>query len=312
MRTKIITAPAKEPITLQQAKDHLRLDSGTFSDQIDSQQSIPPGVHVIAAAYSLIGAGIDRFGKSTLVSFVAGTCGVGGTVDIKIQDSDDDIAYSDVQSFAQVTTANDNTTYEIQYNGTRKYIRVVGTVAVASCEFGVNMILGSPVALEDTQITEWIILARRNVEALSNYALITQTWELYMDYFPRCDIIEMPHPPLQSVTSIKYYETDGTENTFSNTLYQVDADSIKGRIGLNDGEVWPSETLRTLNGVIIRYIAGFGDDETDVPSEYRQAILFLVGHYYENREATAVSRMLPEYIQQGVMDLIWYHRIVPL
>ncbi len=43
-----------------------------------------------------------------------------------------------------------------------------------------------------------------------NRALITQTWDMYLDAFP-CGNgeIRMPFYPLQSVTAVQYYDTDG-------------------------------------------------------------------------------------------------------
>lgn len=306
----IVTPPAIEPVTLTEAKGYLRLDSGMFEDEIESNQSIAPADYAIS---TVTGDGVDVSGKSALVTIVAGAFGVGGTVDAKIQYSEDDITYYDWESFAQITDATDETTYEKEYTGTFQYIRVVAVVAVASCNFGGNVITGSPQGYEDIQIQNMITVARRNVEALTNRVLITQTWDMEMDRFPSIDVIKMPLPPLQSITSINYYDTDGVESTFSNTLYQVDTLSFQGRIGLHDGEEWPTETLRTLNGVIIRFVAGYGSNTTDVPEEFRQAIMMLVGHYYENREITASGRNgVPEYIKQGLMSLIWYDRIVTI
>ena len=59
MRLKIATAPTIEPVTLAEVKEHLRIDSGSLSDNISSNQSIVPGDHAIAASYSLEGSGVD-------------------------------------------------------------------------------------------------------------------------------------------------------------------------------------------------------------------------------------------------------------
>ncbi len=88
MRVNLVTAPTIEPISLSELKLHLRLDSGSFADNIDETQSIFPGDHATAAAYSLDGTAVEVLGYTALVELISGTNGAGGTVDIKIQECD--------------------------------------------------------------------------------------------------------------------------------------------------------------------------------------------------------------------------------
>lgn len=142
---------------------------------------------------------------------------------------------------------------------------------------------------DDTLIEGLIQTAREWVEDVARRALITQSIDLVMDAFPGVSWINLPRPPLQSVTHIKYTDSDGNESTFSSDSYMVDTYEEPGRIVLNDGYSWPGDTLRAANGVTIRFVAGYGDEPEDVPQKYRQAILLLVGHWYENREAVSLD-----------------------
>src|SRR5690554_6904374 len=92
---------------------------------------------------------------------------------------------------------------------------------------------------EDALISSLIASAREHVEAFQLRALVTQTWRLSLDRFPRGRVIRLPRPPLQSVTSITYTDPGGAQQTLSNTLYDVDTDSEPGRIVLKDDADWP-------------------------------------------------------------------------
>jgi len=306
MSVQLITAPAIEPITVTEIKEHLRIETNTLEDDLTPYQSIAPGSHAIAAAYSLKGTGVDVLNKNVLVILEAGACGSGGSINVKLQESDTDVDanYTDVSggSFDIVNESNDNDNYEIEYTGISQYLRVVATVAGAACEFGVSIIVQDLYGYEDTLLLGWITAARKWAEKYQNRAYITQTWELYLREFPNCDFIRMPWAPLQSIASLKYYETDETENTMSASYYHVDIKEEPGKIVLAYGQVWPTTTLRTVNGVIIQYIAGYGDAAADVPDETKLALKMIVGHFYENREMTLPQKLAT--IPLGVKSLL--------
>ena len=294
MPLKLITAPTVEPITVAEVKTHLRIESESFADNISSTQSIAPGAHVVAAAYSLIGTAVDVLGSRTVVLLESGTNGSGGTVDVKIQESEDDSTYTDWYSFTQVTEANDNATYEKEYTGTKQYLRVLCTVAGATCSFGVSMVEYAPYSDEDAWIESQIKAVRKWCEELRGESFITQTWELSLNDWPhKGNYIELPYSPLQTISTIKYYETDDTENTWSTDYYYENTNYNPGRAILKYSQTWPSETLRTSDAILIRYISGYGATAASVPEEVKLAMLMMIGHFYENREAT-FDRILRE------------------
>lgn len=141
---------------------------------------------------------------------------------------------------------------------------------------------------EDVLLTTFIEIARDYCEGYQSRAYITQTWDLFLDAFPDSPF-KIPLPPLQSITHIKYFDTAETEYTFASADYQVDIASYRGRVALGYGKSWPTITLRPMNGVNIRFIAGYGVDPSDVPKRICNAIKFLVGHLYENREVTDIK-----------------------
>lgn len=310
MSLKLISAPTIEPITLTQIKEFLRLDSGTLADNLTPVQSIPPGSHAIAVSYSLTGTAVEVLEYNSIVLLDAGTNGTGGTVDVKLQHRDDvaDV-WEDVTSgaFAQVTTANDNTIYEKQYTGGKRWLRVVSTVAGAACEFGVSIIKEAPTSDEDDLLTALIITAREYCEGLQNRAYITQIWQLWLDDWPCGDYIRVPLPPLQDINSIKYYDTTNTEATMDEDDYFIDDKSEPGRVVLAYGSTWPTTTLRPANAVCVEFVAGYGDSAADIPAKVIQAIKLKAKTDYEYLTPDEVKLY-----QKTIERLLWLDRIVPV
>ncbi|NLW66178.1 MAG: hypothetical protein GXY28_00090 [Bacteriovoracaceae bacterium] len=280
------TAPTIEPITLNELKLHLRLDSGSFADNITSTQSIAPGSHAITEGYALLGSAVDVLGKSAVVTLKAGTNGEDGTVDIKIQESDDSTTWTDWTGgvFAQVTEDNDNATYEKAYTGTKQYIRAVGQVLLAACEFGVDILTEDATLAEDDLLSDILTTAREHVEDITGRALLTQTWDAYFDEWPDGNHFTLPFGNLQSVTSVSYKDTEGTETTLTATTdYLVEANGDqKGRIVLPYGVSWPSVTLYPSNPIKIRLVCGW-EEAADVPKRIKSAIKMICSDLYENR-----------------------------
>lgn len=161
---------------------------------------------------------------------------------------------------------------------------------------------------EDALILALIAAARRQIEAETGRALLTQTWELWLDAWPAGDVLEIPLPPLASVSSIKYYDTADTEATLSAATYYVDAKSEPGRVALADGQAWPTTTLRPINGVCVTFVAGW-TAQGSIPTDLLAALKLLTAWLYENRgDGSAQS---PERWPRAVEWLCSPHRVRP-
>lgn len=150
---------------------------------------------------------------------------------------------------------------------------------------------------EDGLVERLIAAARRHCEQVSRRAFVTQTLAGGLDTWPRDNVIELPYPPVQGVTSITYVDSAGASHTLANTVYGID--TRRGRIYLAQDQQWPSATLRTYDPITVKWTAGYGNSATDVPAPYRQATLLLVGHLYENREAVVATQG----ISMGVLPM---------
>ena len=136
---------------------------------------------------------------------------------------------------------------------------------------------------DDALVTALIVSARQSVEDFTNRALINQTWK---QFFDACELpfvkreIKLRKLSVNSITSVKAYAVDDTATVMASTDYAKSGD----RVVLKEGKSWPSYG-REFDCVEIEYVAGYGAAGANVPAPVRQAILMLVAHYYENREA---------------------------
>lgn len=288
MNAVLYAAPTIEPITLAELKLHLRVDSGSFADNIDEVQSIVPGNKAVADNYTThAGTGIEVLGYTAVVNLNSGTNGATGTVDCKIQESDDNVTYTDWTggAFTQVTTANDNAIQEKAYTGTKRYIRTVAKVLLATCDFGTTVIRRAATAIEDDLLNAIITTAREYIEDVTRRALLTQTWDYYLDAFPDADYFKLPFGNLQTVTHVKYTDSDGTQTTMTVTTdYLVETNGEGyGRIVLPYGETWPSFTAYPSNPIVVRFVCGWTTAAL-VPYKIKAAMKMICAGLYENRE----------------------------
>lgn len=144
---------------------------------------------------------------------------------------------------------------------------------------------------EDTLFQDILIpAARRWCEKKTGRTFCTTTKRLTIDNFPGSyGPIELPHPPLVSVTSVAYTNTAGSAATVSSADYRVITDATPGFIEPAYGDSWPCSSVQDISGAVqITYRAGFGNAE-DVPSSIKQAMLMLIAHWYTHREAIGTT-----------------------
>lgn len=141
---------------------------------------------------------------------------------------------------------------------------------------------------DDAYITSLGKAGREWVESYCHRQLVTATWDLRLDKFSSEFLL--PLPELQSVTSIKYIDTDGVTQTVTGSTYVIDTDQEPGRIRLAYDKSWPDDRRSEKNGVTIRFVAGYGAASA-VPDQIKAALFLYTGHLYEHREAVTIGRI---------------------
>jgi uncharacterized phiE125 gp8 family phage protein len=150
---------------------------------------------------------------------------------------------------------------------------------------------------DDTYISALISAARDYTEGFQKRSIAVQTLELTLDYFPLT--IPLKRGPIQAVTSVKYTKADGSSVTIAPSEYLLTSTG-----DIYPVHCWPSATLIRVEGVQVQYTAGY----TTIPPATKQAMLLLIGHWYENREAVVIGKA-PAKMPMAVESLLWLDRM---
>lgn len=131
---------------------------------------------------------------------------------------------------------------------------------------------------DDVYLDNLIKAARQQFETYLSRILITQTCQLWLD---GCDIdlykpLYLWRPEIQSVSSIKLYDTDNAETTWDSSNYTVQDDVIFLNKNVSIGV-----SLRAYKSFVVEYIAGYGNAASDVPEALRQAMLDFTQYMHE-------------------------------
>jgi uncharacterized phiE125 gp8 family phage protein len=187
---------------------------------------------------------------------------------------------------------------------------------------------------DDNYIPGLITAAREWCEVYMQRHIFNQTWQRTLDYFPiwvggttvspnnfqdwmffsdywSKVMIQLPGK-IQSVSSITYVVPNGGgTQTLPTSDYVCDLTSVPARLVPTQGMTWPVQTLYQPGSVTIEYVAGSWGDGVEVnncPQAVVQAMLLLIKHWYDHREA--VSEQNFKNVPMAVQALLNAHRLV--
>ena len=112
---------------------------------------------------------------------------------------------------------------------------------------------------DDALIASLITGSRQWAEKFTGRAFVTQTWQIAIDLLPQAaenwwdgerqgpvtgldavNYISLPRAPLQSVTSVQYFDNTDGATVWPASNYFVDTVREPGRLALRMGSVWPA------------------------------------------------------------------------
>lgn len=179
---------------------------------------------------------------------------------------------------------------------------------------------------DDALITSLISTARKLCEEHTQRALMTQTYQLFLDALEDVEdnlwegmrtgpyinyyknYIELPMPPVVSISHIKTYDDNDTATTFASSKYYVDNARQPARVVLRTGETFPT-ALRVANAIEVKYVTGYASASA-VPEPIKFAIYQVLTYLYEHRgdmyegktslPATATKLLAPYVVYSGM------------
>lgn len=158
---------------------------------------------------------------------------------------------------------------------------------------------------DDTLITRLLntAVSYTDVSGALGKGMITQKWGQWVGQNP--GTVSLLLKPVQSVTAVKYYDTDGVEQTDTLGNYDVFGTSTATIVSPKAGYNWPTTQVRP-DAIKIEYQIGYGDASTDVPDVVRHALMMLIGHWYESREQSVENDLSS--VPYGFEELIGIER----
>jgi uncharacterized phiE125 gp8 family phage protein len=146
---------------------------------------------------------------------------------------------------------------------------------------------------EEPVVMDCLQAAMANLEGVDGWlgrALLSQTWDYKLDRFPNDGKIEIPLPPLRSITSVTYVDSLGATQTVSSSNYKIVGlgGTMPAYIMPVPNASWPG-TASPPDPVTIRFVCGYVNRQS-VPLPIKHALKQMVSDMYENRQDLSLVR----------------------
>ena len=147
-------------------------------------------------------------------------------------------------------------------------------------------------AAEDALAAAMIATARSHVEAVTRRQLVTQTWRVTLDAWPRDGVVELGLAPVRRLIAVEVTDASGGVIALQAELFHIDRARLPGRLRAPPGLRAPG---RASAGIAIDVEVGHGTP-AEVPAPLREAILRLAGAFITERGPTE-GRPIPDIVE---------------
>lgn len=287
MIPSLVTAPASEPLTAAEARTQCKLD--------DSNGEPSPAAPTAALASPAAPGNVDNGAHRYLTTFVTadGETEAGdATAAVTVADKtvNGQVSLTNIATGGALVTSRK--VYRTVAAGSvyKLLTTIANNTATTYTDNIADSALGADAPSTNTtlnpELLTLISAVRERGEMATGRQFIRATWEIWLDRLPCSGWIDIPRPPLVSISSFKYYDTSGVLQTWDAANYVVSAPSgpraARGRVVLADGINWPTLQYRP-DAVRIQFLAGYGTTGASVPAILRQAMLLDLATLYTYR-----------------------------
>lgn len=148
---------------------------------------------------------------------------------------------------------------------------------------------------KDADISRLIRATYDHIEDVTGRTLLTATWRGTLDAFPaNGDPFRLPKSPVASITSIKYIDESGVQQTMNPSAYVLDNASEPEWVFASWGGVWPA-TRGQPNAVTVEFVAGYGDENADLPTVAITYAAAFINTALENRSMVQAGTIVANF-----------------
>lgn len=127
---------------------------------------------------------------------------------------------------------------------------------------------------QDALVEAWLRGIIDHAEHATQRSFIAQTWRTVLPGFPAA--LRLPSSPVISITSVKYIDTAGIEQTLPESAYYVADDCLLPAYGTT----WPA-TRDQANAVTVEAVYGYGESPDDVPHGIRLYLIAALAQQFD-------------------------------